>query len=201
MKGRHNTNLYQLDFSVQSSGKTFGITKRKIKFDFGFVDLQALEQGGVGVECRGEEHQVLFIWSVASGKTRVLLDGKELHHSIVPSPGGFQGKMEFNFNFGKHHIIKLVAHAAPPVGLDCDGFEQRQFDLFLDGLSFFDFARLFELGRGKTASIGHSNIRALGQEEIRKLAVGKQARPLAIAPRNEGYGQQQQAFSSSQFVY
>lgn len=156
--GQHNTPLYQVDFAAQAAGKTFGSSKRKIRFRFGYANAEALAQGGVGVECRGEEHEVLCVWSVTSGKKTVLLDGKEVHHS-VPKSGGFQGKMECNFSFGKHHIMKLVAHAAPPAGT-MNGFEQRQFDLFLDGLSFFEFSKLYELGREKKV-IGRNEIRAL----------------------------------------
>jgi hypothetical protein len=73
----------------------------------------------------------------------VHLDGKDVFHSV----GGFKGKLECNFNFGRNHIMKLIAHAAPPAADMVNGLKQRQFDLFLDGLSFFEFPKLFELGR------------------------------------------------------
>mmetsp|Transcript_3657 Transcript_3657/g.5460 ORF Transcript_3657/g.5460 Transcript_3657/m.5460 type:complete len:476 (-) Transcript_3657:134-1561(-) len=141
---RYNTSLYQVDFVAEATGKTLGSTKRKIRFRFGFANPEALAQGKVGVQCRGEEHEVLCIWSVTSGKQIVTLDGREVHHSV----GGFQGKLECTFNFGKNHFMKVIAHAAPPLTETMiNGLKQRQFDLFLDGLSFFEFPKVFELGR------------------------------------------------------
>lgn len=128
---RHNTSLYQVDFVAEATGKTLGSTKRKIRFRFGFANPEALAQGEVGVQCRGDEHEVLCIWSVTSGKQIVTLDGREVHHSV----GGFQGKLECTFNFGKNHFMKVIAHAAPPLTETMiNGLKQRQFDLFLDGL-------------------------------------------------------------------
>jgi len=138
--GIHHAPLYQVDFGVQATGKTIGGSKRKIRFRFGYANPEALAQGGVGVECRGEEHEVLCVWSVSSGKKVVLLDGKEVYQSVPKGGGGFLSSMECNFSFAKHHIIKLVAHSVPP-GYS-NGMEQRQYDLFLDGLSYFEFSKL-----------------------------------------------------------
>ena len=111
---------------------------------------------------------------MTSGKKTVLLDGREVHHSVAPKGNKFQGKFECSFNLGQHHIMKLVAHAAPPAANN-NGFVQRQFDLWLDGLSFFEFAKLYELGRqGKVG--GHTQSRA--------LAV---AASQSYAPRNNEY--------------
>ena len=35
---------------------------------FGFSNKEALDSGETGTACRGEEHDVTLIWSVASGK-------------------------------------------------------------------------------------------------------------------------------------
>lgn len=158
--GQYNAPLYQVDFGVQATGKTIGGSKRKIRFRFGYANPEALAQGGVGVECRGEEHEVLCVWSVTSGKKVVLLDGKEVYQSVPKGGGGFLSSMECNFSFAKHHIIKLVAHSVPPATGTMNGMEQRQYDLFLDGLSYFEFSKLFELGREKKV-IGRKEIRAL----------------------------------------
>jgi len=45
------------------------------------------------------------------------------------------------------HLVKLVAHAAPAVKNN-PGF--RQFELFLDGMSFFNFPKIFELGHASS---------------------------------------------------
>lgn len=173
--GLHNAPLYQVDFGVQATGKTIGGSKRKIRFRFGYANPEALAQGGVGVECRGEEHEVLCIWSVSSGKKLVLLDGKEVYQSVPKGGGGFLSSMECNFSFAKHHIMKLVAHSVPP-GY-ANGIEQRQYDLFLDGLSYFEFSKLYELGREKKV-IGRREIRAL----VTSPPVGDQYSNYAVHP-------------------
>jgi hypothetical protein len=136
------TPAYQVDFTASASGKTFGATKRRICFKFGFANPVALNDGCVGVQCRGQEHEVLCVWSVTSGKRQIFVDGKEAHTS---SSSKAQAKFECNFNFMSEHVMKLTAHAAPPMASN-NGFKQRQFDLLLDGQSFFEFKRLFELG-------------------------------------------------------
>jgi len=142
---------YQVDFTASANGKTLGLTKRKISFKFGFANPQALEDGCVGVECRGQEHEVVCIWSVTSGKRQVFVDGREVHNSVTSKA---QAKFECNFNFMAGHVMKLTAHAAPPMASN-NGFIQRQFDLTLDGQSFFEFAKLYELGM-KTGGV-HSS--------------------------------------------
>jgi hypothetical protein len=161
------TSLYQIDFSAMYSGKTFGATKRTIKFCFGFADQAAIAKGYMGADCRGEEHEVVCIWSVSSGKQKILMDGKEIHRFVPLSGGGCQAKLEHSFHLGKHHEMKLVAHAFPPVvPTYLDGSEQRQFDLFLDGLSFFEFFRLFELGRDGAGKLAKKNNAAATNNKV-----------------------------------
>jgi hypothetical protein len=44
-----------------------------------------------------------------------------------------------------NHVLKLVANANPPM-TPTPGF--RQYDFFIDGMSFFEFPKLFRLGLG-----------------------------------------------------
>jgi hypothetical protein len=124
----------------QAAGKRMAATKRRIRFRFGFSDAAALKAGATGPSCRGEEHEVLLVWSLTSGKRVVTMDGHEVHFSLG---GKFsQNRFETSWPLGRH-TIKIIAHAAPSV-FKVPGF--KQFDLLLDGLSFFDFAKLYELG-------------------------------------------------------
>ena len=118
-------------------------TKRRIRFRFGFSDKAALQAGETGPACRGEEHEVMLVWSLVSGKKIVTMDEQVLHSSC----GGklTQNRFEASWSLG-YHTVKIIAHAAPPVR-NVPGL--RQFDLLLDGLSFFDFVKLFELGTKK----------------------------------------------------
>jgi hypothetical protein len=95
---------------------------------------------------------------VSSGKQTIFLDGKEIHCVVPRTAGGSQVKMECDLIFGNHHVMKHIAHASPPaVHVPLDGSEQRQFDFLLDGLSFFEFSKLFELGCAKKTVAGHKN--------------------------------------------
>mmetsp|Transcript_5592 Transcript_5592/g.9250 ORF Transcript_5592/g.9250 Transcript_5592/m.9250 type:complete len:484 (-) Transcript_5592:529-1980(-) len=132
--------VYQVDFSATSKGKRLAATKRRVRFSFGFSNADAIEQGVKGIHCRGEEHEVTLAWSLTSGKRVVLADEEEVHFS--------QGKrtemrFECSWTMNGNHVVKLVAHAAPAV-LNKPGF--RQFELFLDGMSFFDMPKIYELG-------------------------------------------------------
>jgi len=133
---------YQIDCVAASSGKVVAATKRRVRFRFGFSDAKAIASGLSGVDCRGSEHEVTFVWSLTSGKRLVLLDGTEVHFS----KGKIENKFETSWTMMPgHHQLKIVAHAAPPNGV-------RQFDLHLDGMSFFSMPHLYQLGSTCTAS-------------------------------------------------
>jgi hypothetical protein len=52
-------------------------------------------------------------------------------------------KFEATWTMAGQHNLKIVAHAAPPIRA-IPGF--KQYDLLLDGMSFFDMPRIYELG-------------------------------------------------------
>jgi len=132
--------VYQIDFQEACSGKRVSISKRRIRWRFGFSNADAIRQGLVGTDCRGEEHEIVLVWSLTSGKRHVLADGQEVHFS--------QGKItevtfETSWTMAGGHLLQIVAHAAPPL-FYTPGF--RQFDFLLDGCSYFDMPKIFELG-------------------------------------------------------
>ena len=132
--------VYQVDFSTSSKGKRVALTKRNVRFAFGFSDADAIVEGFQGIHCRGEEHEVTLVWSLTSGKRVVMADGEEVHFSQGKRT---EMKFECSWTMKGNHVVKLVAHATPSV-LNNPGF--RQFELFLDGMSFFDMPKIFELG-------------------------------------------------------
>jgi hypothetical protein len=146
---RHNP-VYQVDWKNEASGKRMSATKRRVRFRFGFSNRQAISEGCTGSECRGEEHEVLLVWSLTSGKRLVLADGQQVHFSFGKRT---DGRFETSWTMSGGHLFKLVAHAAPPLFATPDGF--RQFDFGVDGCSFFDMPKIFELG------MRNSNSRAL----------------------------------------
>lgn len=105
---------------------------------FGFPNKEALDRGLTGTDCRGEEHDVTIVWSVTSGKRQIAMDGKEIHYSSSRS-----GLLDFSWTTRGNHVIKVIAHAAPPLSAT-PGF--RQYDLLIDGQSFFTMPKVYELG-------------------------------------------------------
>ena len=141
--------VYQVDWMNQAAGKHMAATKRRIRFRFGFSDAAALQAGETGSACRGEEHEVLLVWSLLSGKKVVSMDDRVVHISCEGKIT--QSRFETSFPLG-YHTLKIIAHAVPPSRNVDSGW--RQFDLLLDGLSFFAFAKLYSLGskKGKQSS-------------------------------------------------
>lgn len=105
---------------------------------FGFTNKDALLDGQTGTACRGEEHDVTVVWSITSGKRQITMDGKEVHYSA--SRGSL---LDFSWSVRGNHVMKVVAHASPPLTAT-PGF--RQYDLFIDGQSFFSLPKVYELG-------------------------------------------------------
>jgi len=104
---------------------------------FGFTNLEALEAGLTGQECRGEEHEIQLVWSITSGKRVVHVDNKEVHYS-----NNRGSTFEFSWTMRGNHVLKIVAHASAPITAT-KGF--RQYNFYVDGLSFFSFPKVYRL--------------------------------------------------------
>lgn len=102
-----------------------------------------MSAGTTGVNCRGSEHELTLTWSVASGKKKVLHDGREIHFSQGRRA---ETKFQFQFFVGSH-VFTVVAHAAPPLGKKAHDW--KQFEFLVDGCSFSKLTKIFELGMTK----------------------------------------------------
>lgn len=80
----------------------------------------------------------MIIWSVTSGKRQIQLDGREVHFSA-----NRVGIIDFSWNMKGNHVLKVMCHASPPMTAT-PGF--RQYDLSIDGQSFFNMPKMYELG-------------------------------------------------------
>lgn len=129
---------YQINYRAKRSGKHITVTKRRVAFQFGFADPSPVAAGLSENECRGEEHEVILIWSHVSGKRQLFLDGMEIHASKAA-----RGNTKFTYSWSAWgtHTLKIIAHGSPN---NNDG--GRQFDLQLDGRSYFDFCHIYQLG-------------------------------------------------------
>lgn len=89
------------------------------------------------------------VWSITSGKRQITMDGKEVHFSV-----GRGSVLDFSWSIRDNHVIKVVAHASPPLSA-VPGF--RQYDMFIDGQSFFTMPKVYELGiKGPAPAYGNA---------------------------------------------
>jgi hypothetical protein len=122
------------------------MTKKRVQFRFGFSDPEAIASGMKGADCRGAEHEVVILWSLSSGKQVVLVDGLEVHFATARA----MDKLQASWTMKGGHQMQVVAHASTPIFNNTPGF--RQFDLLIDGLSFWDMPKMYELGTNRGAA-------------------------------------------------
>lgn len=140
----NNSPVYQIDFTAVDSGKRIASSKRRIRWRFGFTNQDSLSAGETGTACRGEEHDITLVWSISSGKRLILADGREVHYSNNRSH-----VFDFSWTMRGNHVLKVVAYAHPPMNVS-PGF--RQYDFYVDGMSFFSMPKVYRLGLSASAS-------------------------------------------------
>jgi hypothetical protein len=105
---------------------------------FGFPNQEALDSGKSGIDCRGEEHDVSFVWSITSGKRMIMSNGYQIHVSLNKS------KLFEHSWFDKNGTsLRLVANSTQPLS-NVSGV--RQYDLFINGKTFFQLPKVYEIG-------------------------------------------------------
>lgn len=144
---------YQIDFDVKNTSKTFGFSKKKVTFKFGVANNQALADGMTGANCRGSEHEVIFTWSLNTGKRQILADGKDVHYSETGQNGWTADQV-----FQHHFNIRVPGLSAPlrahlitqPANRDVP--QIKPFDLRICGVSYFGMPKIFQLGTPQMVS-------------------------------------------------
>jgi len=137
---------YFIDYTVKNQSKTIGVSKKRVTFKFGFANRQAVDDGLVGAHCRGSEHEVVFVWSLNSGKRHVMLDGKDVHFSSSGQNGWTSDRTwqhVFSLkvpNYSGTFRCHLISQPAP------QGSNVRPFDLRVGGVSIFKFNQIYQLG-------------------------------------------------------
>lgn len=150
---------YQVTHTSCQAGKMFTGSKHRVTFAFGFANPDALQQGLQGPEARGEEHEVKLVWSHTSGKRQVIADNQEVHFSVGKK---LEPRFETSWTMEGGHTVKLVAHASQAL-FNTPGF--RQFELFLDGMSYFSMPKIYELGQSAVKSRNTSSLSYQGQQD------------------------------------
>ena len=106
-----------------------------------------------GVECRGREHEIVLTWSLLTGKAHIYVDNKEIYRSkfcdrdeiFNPFSASFSKGFDLpNSKFNGRHRIDIRCYARTPLGaknmvVDSAGGKFRQYDLTVDGLSYFRY--------------------------------------------------------------
>jgi hypothetical protein len=137
---------YQVDYSVQNISKTLGFSKKRVTFRFGFADRKALAEGKLGPACRGSEHELVYVWSLSSGKRQIMVDNKDVHFS-ESGQNGWTSDREFQHSFtlrdrtGGTHRLQFISQPASR-----DMVHARPFDLTISGMSYFYFNKIYQLG-------------------------------------------------------
>lgn len=130
--------VYQVEFNAIATGKIVAMSKRRIRWRYGFPNQAAVDAGKSGLECRGEEHDVALVWSVSSGKRMIMSNGKQIFIGVNKS-----SVFEHQWTDSRGNMIKLVAHAGTPVA---NAVGSRQYDLFINGKSYFTLPKTYEIG-------------------------------------------------------
>jgi hypothetical protein len=168
---------YQVTHTSCQVGKVFTGSKHRVTFAFGFADPEALGQGLTGPEARGEEHEVKLVWSHTSGKRQVIADNQEVHFSVGKK---LEPRFETSWTMEGEHTVKIVAHSTLALFNTTPGF--RQFELFLDGMSYFSMPKIYELGL-KPANGQYDIVQSKGNSEYYRLQ-DKQGPSFAPAGRD-----------------
>ena len=78
----------------------------------------------------------------------MLADGQEVHYSNSRSQ-----IFDFSWTMRGNHVLKVVAHASAPVNVHPNF---RQYDFFVDGMSFFSMPKVYRLGLTENTPVNES---------------------------------------------
>lgn len=134
---------YQVDFVAINCGRIVAASKRRIRFKFGYTNTEALRNGETGQECRGSEHEVSITWSLSSGKQAIAFDQHEVFFDVGDSS---QTKISHSFKDQMGHNLSVKIHAAPMSSKANPDPDWKQYDLMIDGVSFFKMPKIFQIG-------------------------------------------------------
>lgn len=117
-----------------------------------------------GTECRGREHEIILVWSILTNKAHIYVNSQEIFrldspHEDYININPFKASFRRGFNLpnakynGKHRI-DIRCYAKTPMGaknmiVDDAGGKFQQYELTVDGLSYFSMPAMYEVGTKK----------------------------------------------------
>jgi len=157
---------YQIQFHVQHQGKNIQGSKRVIHIRFGFANNTTISQGMTGVDCRGEEHDIVVLWSITGGKRSISMNGKEIQYEVGKRSNANRRAdiLEAAWRLGGH-VYQLKFYAYKPSAGEKRNPKWKQYSLFIDGRSYFDLPQIFDLGGRMGSSLTY---RAPPPTEVRR---------------------------------
>ncbi len=135
--------VYQIDYAAANCGKIVPMSKRHICFKFGYTNMPAIYDGLTGEDCRGAEHEVTIDWSLSSGKQSIEYDGQLVYVNVC---GFTDGKMTHSWHDKDGHYLKVIVHNLSTSLKQVERADWRQYDLLIDGVSYFKAPQLYEVG-------------------------------------------------------
>jgi hypothetical protein len=151
---------------------------RKIR-RWGVASKDALDSSCKGAECRGEEHEIVFVWSVTSGKRIVLMDGEKIHSST-----GKRSESKFVWTCDDYGIC-IIAYAAPPI---IPKSSWKQFDLLFSNKSFEALPHIFQLGHKPKIEESSSTVDSMTMDGSLKESYKELAEPSSTVNSGETDG-------------
>mmetsp|Transcript_31767 Transcript_31767/g.47451 ORF Transcript_31767/g.47451 Transcript_31767/m.47451 type:complete len:242 (-) Transcript_31767:130-855(-) len=135
--------FYQIDYASANCGRIVPMSKRRIRFKYGYTNMPAIYDGLSGQDCRGAEHEVSIMWSLSSGKQSIQYDGEVVYVNVCDLA---DGKMTHSWHDKDGHYLKVIVHSLSTSLKQTQDAEWRQYDLFIDGISYFKAPKIFEIG-------------------------------------------------------
>mmetsp|Transcript_11964 Transcript_11964/g.25834 ORF Transcript_11964/g.25834 Transcript_11964/m.25834 type:complete len:519 (+) Transcript_11964:139-1695(+) len=134
---------YQVDYSAVNCGRIVAASKRHIQFKYGYTNMDALSSGKTGQDCRGSEHDISVTWSLSSGKQAISYDHQDVLFDVGDST---QTKLSHTWKDALGHTVEVKIHAVNMSAKSNPDPEWKQYDLIVDGVSFFSMPKIFEIG-------------------------------------------------------
>lgn len=137
--GESLARAYRVYYSCEDVGKFIPQSKRRIKWSFGLTNSAAARLGNHSMECRGEEHDIIFCMTYKPHKVKVKLywNQSNITH-LFPNSSKNSGKYEFAWQSRSGETFLVVAHSVPPP-------TEPQFHLSVCGVPFANLPRISEI--------------------------------------------------------